>query len=225
MSDGVWISSLLSNGAIGYKQGLRDKEPGDDWTPATFEIPLPTPENLELTRKYARGIKSEPHELPEAAAVWDPKSFKRNTGQIFTAAARYVVRRKLHDVLSRFDLGEGGLVPFTIYEADLETPLEEEFWLLNFGAIKETFLPEQSDNVQKRGVQKNTGLTLWRINGWHEDNDIAVSDGASAGADLWFERVVDNKIFMSGALVAALQQAKLDEPWMLKRCRVVGDAA
>lgn len=225
MSDGVWISSLLSNGAIGYKQGLRDKEPGDDWTPATFEIPLPTPENLERTRKYARGIKSEPDELPEAAAVWDSKSFKKNTGQIFTAAARYVVRKKLYDVLSRFDLGEGGLVPFTIYEADLETPLEEDFWLLNFGAIKQTFLPEQSRNVKKRGVQKDTGLTLWRINGSHEVDDIVLGEGALGGADLWFERVVDNKIFMSDALVTALQQAKLDEPWMLKRCRVAGDAA
>ena len=224
MSDSVWISNMFSNYALGDRPGVRAELPGEGWQAEGFIQSVASDERMDILRKYGRGFALERSEFPAAAAVWNKKSFVR-MGQMFATAGFYVVRKKLHDVLSRFDLGEGGLIPFTIYEADLETPLEEEFWLLNFGAIKETFLPEQSDNVQKRGVQKNTGLTLWRINGWHEDNDIAVSDGASSGADLWFERVVDNKIFMSGALVAALQQAKIDEPWMLKRCRVVGDAA
>lgn len=224
MSGAAWISSMFSNYALGDKPGVRAKLYGEDWEAATFEQGRSSADQMAAINKYVRGFKLERNELPETAAVWHQQSFAR-MGELFATAGFYVVRKKLHDVLSRFDLGEGELVPFTIYEADLETPLDEEFWLLNFGAIKETFLPEQSENVKKGVVRKATGQQLWKINGWAENDDVALSREALSGPDLWFEEVVSRKIFLSDALVQALTEAKLADAWQLTQCRVIGEPA
>lgn len=220
MSDKVWISSMMSNHGIFDKPGLRSKYFGEDWEPARHEKGVPNDEAMNAIRRHAKGFSLEREEMIESAAIFDENCFKR-TRDIFAVGGFFAVKGKLAEVLSRFDIGSGGLIPFPIYKADLVTPYEGEFFLLNFGAQKNSILTEQSRNVVKFAVNRTTGMQLWEVNSWIEDGDVALSPAALEGPDLWFEPIIYNKIFLSDALVEALRKAKLDEDWCLTQCRIV----
>ncbi len=223
MSGKVWMSSVKSNYALGDKPGVRTKYYGYDWQPAEFNIPLAPDEVHANMRRAGQGFALEREELPEAAAVWNEKRFKL-LGDIFYAGGFLVVRGKLAEVLSRFDLGEGGLIPFTIYKADLDTPYPGEYFLLNFGCQKNSVLPEQSQNVVKFAVDHKTGLQYWKVNSWSEDADVVLSPVALEGPDLWFEEFVFNKIFMSDRLAQALIEIGMSDIFKLQKCRIAGGA-
>jgi hypothetical protein len=220
MSGRVWISSVKSNAQIGNKQGLRTKFFGEEWEPASFSLPIRNEKNRENMNRSARGYVLKREELPEAAAIWNEKSFKK-THEIFWAGGFIVVKSRLAEILSRFDLGDGGLVPFPIYKADLVTPMDGEFFLPNFGARKASILLEDSEDVRKFYVDKHTGLQIWDVNYLKEDAEVVMSPAALEGADLWYEEMIYNKIFMSDALASALQEAGLAEDWCLRPCRIV----
>lgn len=219
MSGKVWMSGLLSNYDIGMKQGSRAKFYGHDWNPPSLELPVPPADVLATSIRHMQGFALQRPEFPEAIAVWDEKRFKK-IKDIFTAGPFYAVKGKLADVLSRFDLGEGGLVPFTIYKADLETPYPGEYFLLNFGCRKNSMVKEKSRNIVIRGVQKSTGIELLRVNSWSEEGDIALADVALDGPDLWFEERVDNKIFMTDRLAQALIEIGVGDVFKLQECRI-----
>ena len=136
----------------------------------------------------------------------------------------FVVRGKLAEVLSRFDLGEGGLIPFTIYQADLETPYPGEYFLLNFGARKNAVLPTESRHLEKFSVHHQTGFQKWKVNLRSEDGDVALSPAALEGPDLWFEPAIYNKIFMSDRLAQALIEIGMGDVFRLQECRIVEGA-
>jgi hypothetical protein len=174
-----------------------------------------------VMQRHVQGHVLEGDDFPEAVAVWDKKSFNR-VGDLFIAGRTYAARERLAEVLARFDLGDGGLVPFQIYQDDLKTPVEGNFFYINFGARKRTVLPSESrKNVELVAANPATGVEIWKINPWAEDGDVAVSEAALAGADLWVEEIIRDGLFMSEALAAALREAKLKTDFELKECRIV----
>jgi hypothetical protein len=226
MSGDVWISEVFTDYQLGNKMGLRWKYPGVDWSPAKHVLDTPTDQEIARFRAYRSGHHLPPENLPEALAIWEPNCFAR-TGDMFSLGSMYVVRPKLADVFSKFDLGDGGLVPITIYEADLQTPAKGEYFMLQLGARKDTFLPKESNQegyrVRPLFVDRTTGEQMWKVETLIRDGDVAVSEAALDGPDLWAEIHVLDRLFMSGALAEALQRAgakKVD--FMLKQCRVVG---
>lgn len=223
MTRKAWICTLSSNHALFDKPGVRGKLHGKDWDPARFEQDAPDDQLWSVLTKYMRGLPLTRDELPEAAAVWNERQFAK-TKSIFAIAGFYVVRGRLSETLSRFDLGEGGLVPFPMYKADLTTRYPGEFFLLNFGAPKDSFLPEQSKSVTKAVVDHETKRQIWRVNAWAENGDVALSSAASRGTDLWHEESVDNKIFFSEGLAAAIMEIGMAQDFDLKSCRVLEDA-
>jgi hypothetical protein len=224
MSGGVWMSGVLSPSGLGNKQGSRTKFYGKEWNSAEFILPVPPPSVMESLKRYKQGYSLEREEFPEAEAVWNDKHFAKRR-DLFFAGPFFAVQNKLADVLSRFDLGEGGLIPFPIYQADLETPYPGEFFLLNFGAIKNTILPEQCEDATKFLIRKATGLQIWHINDFKPDGEVVVSRQALVGPDLWFEEAVHHKIFMSEDLAQAIIDIGLGDVFRLKQCRIAGDAA
>lgn len=223
MSGKVWISSVLGNYQLGDKLGTRAKHYGRDWDPASDILPVATEEELAALRKYTSGFPLPRTSFPEASAVFNERKFRR-IGNLFACGGFFVVRGKLADVLSRFDLGEGGLIPFPMYEADLITPIEDEFYLINFGARKNSILPELSENVVKFAVDRATGVQHWKVNSWCGDGDVVLSPTALEGPDLWFEEAVYNKIFMKDALVQALSSIGMAEAFDLRECRIMEGA-
>lgn len=218
----VWMSSVLDNYDIGMKQGTHAKFFNHPWSPASLTIPTEPEEVYQASKRHRQGFALQRSEFPEAIAVWDEKQFKKMK-DIFTAGPFYAVKGRLAEILSQVDLGEGGLIPFTIYKADLETPYPGEFFLLNFGCRQKTVLPEESRNLEKRGVHHQTGITYWAVNFWSENQDIAVTSKCLPAADMWFDPVIYNKIFMSDRLVQALSEIGLKDVFRIQECRIVGD--
>ncbi len=218
MSVGAWMSGLKSNQQLGDDQGVRVKFFGHDWEPAASKVPLTPDDVLANIRLYGQGHARQREELPEALAVWDERRF-RKAGDIFSVGF-FVVRGKLAEVLSRFDFGEGGLIPFPVYEADLVTPYPGEFFLLNFGCIKNTILIDQCEDARKFVVDKDSGLQIWHINRSKSEGEIVLSPRSLEGPDLWFEQAVHNKIFLSDALGQALLDIGMGEVFRLTRCRI-----
>lgn len=220
MSSAVWVSSVLSPAGLGEKQGTRTKFYNHDWNPASFDIPTEPEEVYAAFRRHRTGYALQRSDFPEAEAVFDEKRFAKRR-DLFFAGPFFAVKGKLAEVLPRFDLGEGGLIPFTIYKADLATPVDGEFFLLNFGARKNSILPEHSRNVVKFAVDPKTGIQHWKVNSWSEDGDIALSPAALDGPDLWFEEVLHNKIFVKDALAQALIEIGMGDVFRFQPCRIV----
>ena len=82
MSGEVWMSSLKSNSQLGDKQGLRTKFFGEEWEPASFILPVMSDATLANMKRSARGYALQREELPEAAAIWNEKSFAKKRRDI-----------------------------------------------------------------------------------------------------------------------------------------------
>lgn len=224
MSGKVWMSSVLSPQGLGDKQGSHTKFFNHEWNPARFEIPTEPEEVFQAYRRHREGHALQRSEFPEAEAVFDEKRFSKRR-DLFFAGPFFAVQGKLAETLARFDLGEGGLIPFTIYKADLVTLYPGEFFLLNFGAQKNAILPEQSRYVEKFSVHHETGFQKWKVNLRSEDGDVAFSSAALEGPDLWFEPAIFNKIFMTDRLAQALIEIGMGDVFKLQECRIVEGTA
>jgi len=225
MVDQVWISSVMSNGDLGNKLGLRQKWFDEPWEAPYVHHHVPKKSQrvfAAISRQYA-GYTVRREEMPEASAVYSMPHFRRAKDVLFIGAF-LGVKGKVAEVLSKFDFGAGGgLVPHTIYEADEKTPLPGPFNIVNFGPRKNCFLPDASTNIESLGPHHQTGQILWSLN-YVKDGDIAVSPAALAGFDLWMCPGVEGRIFMSNRVVEALRAALGDSDFAdfeLHRCRVV----
>jgi hypothetical protein len=227
MTGQVWISEVMSNGVLGNKLGLRQKWFGEPWEAPYVQhrVPKKSEKVFAAVLKHAAGQTMKREELPEASAVYSMSHFKR-AKDVFFVGAFLAAKGKVAEVLSKFDFGVGGgLVPHTIYEADEKTPLPGPFYIVNFGPSKDCFLPDASTNIEKMGVDRQTGQTVWSLL-YLKDGDIAVSSAALAGSDLWMcPGISQGRIFMSHRLVEALRSTLSDadiDDFELHRCRVLG---
>ncbi|NRP70988.1 hypothetical protein ILFOPFJJ_01870 [Ensifer psoraleae] len=150
----------------------------------------------------------------DALANW------KRVGDLFTAGPFYAVKGRLAEVLKDFDLGGGGLVEFPIYEADKTTRLPGPFYFLNFGAVKDSFVPSESRKLRPRRTMERDGYDLWATYDL-EDGDIALTTAAFEGADLWHERKLENRLFMSGRLHDAIVAATVKDNFQFAQAHTI----
>lgn len=226
MVDQVWISEVMSNGDLGNKLGLRQKWFGEPWEApyVRFAVPDTSEKVTAAIFKHYAGHTVTREEMPEASAVYSMSHFRR-AKDVFFIGAFLAVKGKVAEVLSQFDFGAGGgLVPHTIYEAYETTPLPGPFYIVNFGPMKDCFLPDASTNIENLGAHHQTGQLLWSLR-YLSDGEIAVSPTALGGADLWMCPGIEGRIFMKNGVVEALKTALNDSmlaELKLSCCRVVG---
>lgn len=221
----VWISGIMSDPRYGTKkQGIREKFYGHDWEKPTHITPVQPPEVNDAMHRHARGELLRREEFPEAAYIFSESHF-RNVGDFFYVCGFMAAKGKLAEVLKHAELGKGGLVQFPIYQNDKKTPAEGEFFFLNFGGPKDTFLPEESNQkvLEIKATVAKHGFELWSAKAGYEDEDIAVSPTALEGDDIWFERKLWRKLFMSQSLVENLSTTGVKTDFSLKKCRIVGE--
>ena len=145
--------------------------------------------------------------------------FTNNLPDIFTAGPYWIVSESLADVFRQFDLGEGALYPVKVLQHDRKTPVEGTYFHLNFGNIKDAFLPEHS--LKPRKIYSHSDI--WRVPGVPKDGDVAVRATALKGADIWLDPKLRGGLFLSDRLVQALREAKLTRRFGLSRCKVMHD--
>lgn len=225
MVDQVWISEVMSNHALGNKLGLREKWFGEPWEVPYVRHVVPNVSDRVRASIYrhADGQTLTRDDFPEASAVYSIPRFKQ-ARDVFFVGGFLAVKGEIAKVLSDFDFGPGGgLVSYTIYEADEKTQLPGPYYIVNFGPMKDCFLPQASTNIEKLGVHHQTGLTHWLLL-YLKDGDIAVSPAALSGSDLWMCPGVGSRIFMSGRVVETLRgklNASMFAELRLRHCRVV----
>lgn len=137
----------------------------------------------------------------------------------FAAGGGLNVCAPLADVFRRFDLGTGGVVPIQLFKFDRATPVDANYFLLTIIDRKETFLPEQSQNLfvaLRTTPPMPGGMPLEP-----KDGDIAVSEKARIGSDMWFDVKLPNALFMSGRLVAALKEAGFKGIFNPVKCSII----
>jgi hypothetical protein len=223
MSGKVWMSSVLTPQGLGNKQGSHTKFFNRKWNPARFEIPTAPEEVYQAYQRHMKGFVLQRTDFPEAIAVFDEKRFSK-IKDLFYIGPFLGVKGKLAEVLSRFDLGEGGLIPFTIYQADLVTPYPGKYFLLNFGCRKNSLLPEQCEDAKKAWIDKDTKRQIWDINWLKPKAEVVVHAKALEGPDLWFEEAVYDKIFMKDALAQAINDIGMGDIFKFHECKVLEDA-
>jgi len=215
----VWFGKFSSTAF--NKPGLRHKYPGQPW-----EAPYPnhitpnlTAEQTALAKQYNAGILVPRAQLAEASAIYNDKYFatqKHVSGGGFT----YIVDEPLAEVLSDFDVGPGGLVPYTIYHADEATPIDAKWWMLGLGAQKNTFQGAQSKNVEMLfdggASQDSVYMPLYPHN-----DDLAFSAKVLEGPDLWREKCLLYSFGFSDRLGSALVEAGYGDLFGLRTARVV----
>ena len=227
----VWVSDWGADGRIGNKQGLAFKYFGHEWEEKYIRhiVPSIPSDVMALSDRYYSGESLKREEMTEAAFIYDESRFKR-LQELFLAGVFYGVRGKLAQVLGETDLGTGCLYPFPIYQEDkktLQDVVEGPFYILNFGAQKHCFLPDESnpETVRPFFTLERHGIEVWKSIFGTNDGDVAVSAAAFEGPDIWFEPKLMSKIFMSDRVVKALRKAKVKVNFDLKKCRVVGSRA
>lgn len=139
---------------------------------------------------------------------------------IFNASGFWVVSTACADVLRQFDLGEGALYPTKLFQHDRTTPVEGEYFCLNFGNQKQAFVPEYSPAALKPHPTQD----MWKLPFVPKDYDMAVTKAALVGPDLWIDPLVRKALFLSDPLAQALKAAKLTRPFGLRKCRVIRES-
>jgi hypothetical protein len=152
----------------------------------------------------------------EVFADYKDKKEKRQP-DLFMAAGAWTVSAACAAVLRQFDLGAGNLYPIKLFQHDRKTPVDGEYFCLNFGARKTAVLTDQSPRIGKPYPNHD----IWQPPGGMQDNDIAVSEEALEGPDLWIDTQMRSAFFVSDALAQALRVAKVSRPFKLRKCVVI----
>ncbi|WP_170547152.1 imm11 family protein [Ruegeria arenilitoris] len=136
---------------------------------------------------------------------------------LFMAGGFWTVSSDCASVLRQFDLGEGKLYPVKLLQHDRTTPVEGEYFCLNFGSQKTAVLTDQSPRIHK----PYENYDIWEPPAAMKDKDIAISASALDGPDIWMDTQMRDAFFVSDALCQALRAAKVSRPFALRKCIVI----
>jgi hypothetical protein len=174
-----------------------------------------------ITRKIEEGAPITADEVPEA--IFGGPMAKENHYKFphfFYVYGFWIVSSAAADVFRQFDLGGGGLYPVKAFKKkDLATPIDGEWFCLNFGNVKHSFLPDESANKTERYIRD--GRKGWFLRAAAKDMDFAVTSSAIGGPDIWLDYDVGDAFFLSAPLGDALKKAKADKGFKLMKCRVI----
>lgn len=208
MSDAVWIST--APGHASNQRPLRH----------SFSETEKRQYGIDCGRRNDSGESLDSECFPsEIYGAPNAKESNYKLPDIFFAGSYWAVTKAAADVLRQFVLGGGALYPVKVFKKDRVTPVEGEFYCINFGNRKEAFLPEQSTSFHEMYIRD--GKKGWFAKATMKDDDFAVSRLALNGCDVWIDYNVGDSFFISDRLRAALRKAKADKGFFLKKCRVI----
>lgn len=136
----VWICAPFYDSASMKAKFLQvsHEEPGtqDDST---------LPARAELADRYMAGDLIPSSELPPKFAPRYKDYFSKALPDAFIANGYLLVTERFADVVQRFDLGGGGVVPIEIFQGNRKTLVQGgPYFILQIARLKNTFVLEQS---------------------------------------------------------------------------------
>ena len=178
--------------------------------------PLPTGMNLgQMAEANEAGERMSAEHFPKQIFANYPDKKEKKQADLVLAAGAVVVSAACADVLRQFDLGHSSLYPIKLFQHDRKTPVEGEYFCLNIGERKDTFLREYSPLVRVFG---NGHM---KMPPYLQDGNVAVSPAALEGPDLWVSPPLIRIFFLSDRLTQALRAAKMGRVFGFRACRIV----
>ncbi len=206
------------------KIGLRHKLPGQPWQDPykNHIIPPEDPVTYQSMKRYDRGELLPREAFTECSAVYDRDRFAKQK-EFSRAGVGYIVDERVAEVLKPFDIGPGGMFPYTIYEADEVTPYPKPWWMLGLGAQKRSFRGDLSTHPFLECLFDGKGErdSLYGFAAPVGDDVLVFSPEALEGPDLWQEAELLYSFCFSDRLVQALKDAGLAKWFDLQSARIV----
>ncbi|WP_429807411.1 hypothetical protein [Ensifer sp. B1-9] len=177
--------------------------------------PLPTGMSLgQMAELNQAGERMSAEHFPKEIFAEYPDKKEKKQADLVLAAGAVVVSAACADILRQFDLGHSSLYPIKLFQYDRKTPVEGEYFCLNIGERKDTFLPEYSPSVRVLGSKR------MKMPPNLQDDDVAVSATARNGPDLWVSPPLIRLFFLSDRLTQALRAAKMGRVFGFRACRI-----
>lgn len=120
-------------------------------------------------------------------------------------------------VLERHDLGQGDFIKIDLLQHDRKIPVLGELFILALGAAKAALVPEASARIKPNDFNPSK----WALPLDPAPGEIAVSENALEGVDLWIDPAAQFNLFASGHLVRALIEAGFDKSFHFTECAIV----
>ena len=173
---------------------------------------------IEGQQLNEKGLSVPPELCPRR--IWGDGSRAFNkVPDLFWAMSQWIVSERAADVMRKFDLGGGALHPVAegVFRNNGVTPLPGNYFCWIFGNTKNAFAPDASRDIRTPDVPGLWWKMPWKL----ADDDVAVSQAALAGPDVWLDMMLFKSVFLSGALGDALDHAGLRKAFRLFKCRVI----
>jgi hypothetical protein len=178
---------------------------------------------IEGQQLNEKGLSVPPELCPRR--IWgddsapDYNHLSKKMPDLFLARSQWIVSERAADVMRKFDLGGGALHPVSegVFRNDGVTRMPGNYFCWIFGNSKDAFLPAASKNMRTPDVPG-----LWWSMPWKPgDDDVAVSEAALLGPEVWLDKMLFKSVFLSGPLGDALDRAGLRKAFRLFKGRVV----
>lgn len=203
MNEYVWVSNLMGDASLIVM--------------ATTDI---VEEDLERAKSGLKALKAgQPVEFSAIPkSVYLPSERRGSLPPVFDANGFYIVDETVANILSRHDLGEGGLFPVDVWQSDRATSVEGQWFCWTFGNTKSAFTKAHSTNMLDRGPPGGE----WAMMPWSPaDFDVAVTRDALGGPEVWLDHRLFKTVFMSRELGDDLTKAGFASVLRLTKGRVV----
>ena len=188
--DGEGANDLKQSRAVSFRNWQGDRLPAAAFPKRLFGLPLET--DFGEAETY--------NELPNL--IW---------------SIAVLVSRQAADIIEGFNLGFGALYPIELIYHDGKTPMEGEYFVLNFGNAISGYLPSQSPvtNVNQ------WALGYFTVPNPNLDYNIALSSKVLLGSDIWVDPNLQDVFFVRGGLAEALIAAGMQNDFQFRRCKIV----
>jgi hypothetical protein len=216
MGETIWASGLFQDTTL--LRGFWDRNLGD---PPESKSNPEVGSNPRLARecRVNEGEVFAPAELPskfykvtrEDEYVGDPQF--HSLPKAFSSQYAFV-NEEIAALMRDFDLADHALHPVELYLHKCETPIEKQYYLLNFGVQKKTIdrancvIDTKGARIKQRPAIKP--LYRFPLGSLMKGNKYFFYQGASDGKDLWVDPEIDRAFFVSDRLRATLKKAKFD---------------
>ncbi|WP_208351312.1 imm11 family protein [Pseudaestuariivita rosea] len=170
---------------------------------------------IETLERNDRGEWMPPDRFPKKIYGKYRDGKVKKLPDICMAGGFWTVSANCAEVLRQFELGRTTLHEVKIFQHDQTTPVEGEYFCINFGETKDAFVPEESPRARVFDAFQ------WKLAGDAKDGDLALKSNAAEGVDLWIDPKVRHAFFLTNPLVQALKDAKLTRRFGLRKCRVL----
>ncbi len=176
----------------------------------------------------ARGFPLPPGVSPPSVlsifiSIWEPPKNPRFPDIFSSSGGRApCVKGSFAALLQRFNLGESRFYPVELRRFDKTTVIPGEFFLFHIPAVADAFVPEKNPRFEYLEFPPPYG-NYWSCAPLPRDTPIVLDESKlpDPSLDIWRDRMLDSRIFVSDRLMQALKEIGLTRRLSVGTCAFV----